>query len=237
VNFSRAFTFAFEDRDWLAKLLITFIVTVAAVLLTIFLVGFALWAALLGYYAELVRNVRIGAPQPLPRWDNFSLKMSRGGSILVAYLVYNIPNILLGACIGFTAPQMSDSFTGTGITLLVVCCVVPMLLLYNLIIWPMLALGVARYNDEQRPNVFFEFGNLFTLAQRNSDATIQYLLWSAVAWIFFIVFGPIPCIGWLAIPALIVPVTGALAGIYVGRVMGKPAAPRAAAPPIAPRRR
>ena len=69
MNFSRAFSYAFEDRDWLAKLLITFIVTVAAVLLTVFLVGFALWAALLGYYAELVRNVRIGAPQPLPRWS------------------------------------------------------------------------------------------------------------------------------------------------------------------------
>lgn len=200
----------------------TFIMTVLA-LLSVFLIGLPALAALLAYYAELVRNIRIGIPQPLPRWDNLEQKMRRGVNILLAYFVYNLPNLLLSGCIALSAPAMGDTFiAGTGVTLLVACCIFPMLLIYNVIIWPMLTLGVARYNDEPRVNVFFEFSYLFALVQQNSSATIQFLLNSALAWFVLTLGALIPCLGWAVVPALIVPVTGALGGEYARQVLGKP---------------
>jgi hypothetical protein len=241
VNFSRAFSYAFEDRDWIAKLVMTFVMTLGAALLTPLLIGLALWAALLGYQAELVRNIRSGIPNPLPRWDNLSEKISRGGNILAAVIVYNIPNAILGCCVFTLSPTIGDTFTGAGVTLGLACCVIPMLLIYNLVTWPMLALGMGRYIDEGRVGVYFEFQHLFQMIQQNTDATIQYLLSSLLANIVFALFAIIPCIGWVAVPALAMPVHGALTGQYVGRVLGKPKAPQQQRPvspaPRAPYRR
>ena len=97
MDIMRALTYAFDDRDWVTKLGITLIITAISALLTPVFVGLLGWAALLGYAVELVRNVRRGSSTPLPAWDNFNRYIATGTNVLIAVIVYSLPNMLLAA--------------------------------------------------------------------------------------------------------------------------------------------
>ena len=222
MNFSRAFTYAFDDRDWLVKLLVGAAITLLAILLTVPLVGLALWALLLSYLVLLVRNVRAGVPQPLPAWSNFGKLLGDGLPVLGAVVVYSLPNLLLTACIATLSGSLSQSFTGATTSLGLACCVLPLTFAYNAITWPMLALAIARHGERREAGVLFDFAGLFTLVRANGEASIQYVLWSLLASILFILLALIPCAGWLAVPALALPVHGYLMGQYAARVLGRP---------------
>jgi hypothetical protein len=95
-------------------------------------------------------------------------------------------------------------------------------IIYNLITWPMLALGLARYAEEGIIGVFFQFGDLFGAMRSNMNATIQWILFSFIVNLIFGVLGAIPCIGWLAVPALAIPVHGYLVAQYADLIEEKP---------------
>jgi hypothetical protein len=224
VNFTRAFSYIFDDRQWPNKLGITLLVTAAALLLTPVIIGLGLWMILLGYQSDLVRNWRAGVPNPLPRWGQWETHLRVGANILGATLVYNLPNILLTCCVGFIAPSMGATFTGAGISLISICCVIPLLLAYNCVAWPMLALGMALYQDERNIGVYFQFNRLFGLARQYSDLTLRYVLWSAVAGLALGLLSA-TVVGLVASLALSIPVIGALMGQYTVRIVGKPRLP------------
>lgn len=231
MNVSRAFTFAFDDRDWPVKLLATLAVTLGTVVLVPVLVGFVLWAVLLSYQADVLRRVRAGQ-RGLPVWGDIGGRVQRGAPLLAATLVYNLPNILLGCCFWGLSPALGQTFTGTGVTLVALCCLVPVLLAYNLAMSPVLALGIARYADERRAGVLFEVGTLGGLARRQQSASVAYLLAALLANIVFVFLVMLIGIGWLMIFALFAPVHGFLMGEYAARVLGRPAAPPPARQPL-----
>jgi len=223
VDLSRAFSYIFEDEEWIPKLAITVALVWIGGLLTPVLVGLVAFAALAGYTVDLVRNLRDGSPRPLPRWDNYGEKISKGGSVLVAAFVYGLPNALIGCCMWlFGAVVGNQSLVGGGLNLALACCAVPLLLVFNLISWPMLALGLARYAEEGNIGVFFQFGDLFGTLQRQIGVTIQWVLLSLLVNIALGVVGAIPCLGWVAAPALALPVHGFLLGQFAGLVDDKP---------------
>ena len=231
MNFSRAFTYAFDDRDWLVKLLVCAILTLLAIVLTIPLVGLALWALLLSYLVLLVRNVRAGVARPLPAWSNFGKMFSDGLPVLGAAVIYNLPNLLLSACIATLSGSLGQSFTGATTSLGLACCVLPLTFVYNAITWPMLALAIARHGERREAAVLFDFAGLFTTVRANGEASIQYVLWSMLATILFILLALIPCAGWVAVPALALPVHGYLMGEYAARVLGRPRPVQTRQPP------
>jgi hypothetical protein len=222
VDLGRALGYAFEDEEWLPKLAILVIVTLASVLLLPVLVGFLGLALLAGYLVDLVRNVRDGHPRPLPRWDRYGDLIARGGNVLVGAFVYALPNALVSCCLWFFAASAGDSLIGGGINTLLLCCSVPLLLLYIVIVSPMLALGIARYAEEGNIGVFFQFGDLFGTMQRQSSITLQYILYTFIVNILLGFVGVIPCIGWVAAPALAIPVHGYLIGRYAELADDKP---------------
>jgi hypothetical protein len=220
VDISRAFLFAFDDKQWVEKL----VLVVAATLLS-FIPFFGLigTAALLGYSVQIVENMRSGEPNPLPRWDNFGDLIARGGNVLVAYIVYMLPNVLAVCCIA-TLPGVvgnNELFSG-GFTAIILCCLLPILLIYNLIAWPMLALGTIRYSEIGKINVFFEFGDLLAALQRNSSLTIQWIVFTFLANLVIGLFNVIPCLGWIVSLALTVPVQSHLLGQFAVLLDDKP---------------
>jgi hypothetical protein len=82
VDIGRAFTFPFDDEDWVGKLVMVIVWTLVAAIPLIGLVGAA---ALAGYVVELLRNMRRGDENPLPRWDNLGEKITDGANVLVAF--------------------------------------------------------------------------------------------------------------------------------------------------------
>jgi hypothetical protein len=222
VDIGRALGYAFEDEEWLPKLAIIVIVTFASGLLLPVLVGFVGLALLAGYSVDLVRNVRDGQPRPLPRWDNYGDLIAKGGNVLVAWFVYLLPNVLVGCCLWLFGASAGDSLVGGGLSTLLICCAFPLILLYNVIVWPMLSLGLARYAEEGNIGVFFQFSDLFATMQRQSSVTLQYILYSFIVNIILGVVGAIPCVGWVAVPALSIPVFGYLIGQYAELADDKP---------------
>lgn len=217
MEITRAFSYAFDDKEWTSKLALLAIIAFASVITSPLLVGLVGWALLLGYYVDLVRNLRDGQPTPLPRWDRYGDKIAQGASVLTAAFVYSLPNFLVVCCVATTSNFWGDNFTGSFIGFGTIFCLMPVLLIYNLATWPMLALGTARYAEERNIGVYFQFGDLFATLRQNLNVTLQWALYAFIANLVIGMIGAIPCIGWAVAPALAIPVqaylTAALGGL------------------------
>ena len=89
MSISKAFTFLFEDDEWIVK------IAIAAVLTLIPIVG---WIPLIGWMLEIGRRVATGRADVLPAWDDLSTYAIRGIKAFVVSLVYAIPYLLLFSC-------------------------------------------------------------------------------------------------------------------------------------------
>ena len=220
VDIGRAVSYIFEDREWTPKLLVSAGIALAG-LIGVILLGLGpiiAWSLLLGYAVELVRNVRDNHPIPLPRWDNYGEKFRKGGTVLAAVFVYNLPNLLPACCYATTAPFWRDNFFGSAIGFVVICCIVPLILIYNVVTWPMLALGIARYADEENVGVFFQFGDLFRTVFRHSGVTVQWIIYTLIVNFVLAIVAAVPCIGSAAAPALAIPIHGYLLAQFAAQV-------------------
>ncbi|MBI5668368.1 MAG: DUF4013 domain-containing protein [Chloroflexi bacterium] len=215
MNIGRAFSYAFEDPEISGKLVIMAALGfVGVITLPLLLVGLVAWAALAGYLVDLIRNLNDRRRYPLPRWENYGERISKGGHVLVALLVYNLPNIALVCLVLTTSNFWNEGVLGSSLSLVTLCCLLPLLLVYNLVTWPMLALGLSRYAEENNVVVFFQFGDLFNAVRRQQNLTVQWVLVMIGVSLVFALVLAIPCIGWLLAPALGLPVIGYLTAQY-----------------------
>jgi Protein of unknown function (DUF4013) len=229
MDIMRTLTYVFDDPEWVNKIAITAIITALSIVLTPLFVGLLGWVALAGYTVELVRNVRLGVRDPLPRWDDFNRYLANGFQVATAVVVYSLPNFVLGCVSSFLTQNMNSGLIGSTLVLAFSCCLFPILLIYNLVTVPMLALGLGRYTEDPRINVFFEFSFLLETLRQHIDKVLQFWLAAIVLNIIFFILGVIIVIGWVVIAALLVPVYGMLTGRFVVSVLGglksKPAPP------------
>ncbi len=218
MDIGRAVSYIFEDQEWAPKLLISAMLAFVGTITLPILVGLVAWAALLGYLVELIRNLRDGHPTPMPRWDNYSEKIRRGGGVLTAVILYSLPNLLPLCCSLATSAAPKGMFLSNSTSLLMLCCVLPVLLVYNIVTWPMLALGLARYAEEDNIGVFFQFGDLFNTIRRQLGPTLQWIIFTIIVNFVLGIVAAIPCAGWLAAPALAIPIHGYLLAQFTGQI-------------------
>ena len=121
INYTKAFSFMFEDKSWAVKILLGAIFN----LLTLVLVGIPF---ILGYLLELAKNSSEGKEIPLPEWDNLGDKFTRGLVYLIIVIIYSIPGIILSFipciknCLGplyflamlFILPYITVKYAQTG---------------------------------------------------------------------------------------------------------------------------
>lgn len=216
MDFGRAFTYTFEDKDWVSKLVIT-VLMVFLNIIPIF--GLLATCTLLGYITELTQNIRNGHPRPLPKWNNYGEKTTKGAYVLLAMVIYNLPAILLSIMLYTFSSVLGQSIFGGFAYVVIVCCALPLLFIYTGVTWSMLAIALNRYAESGDNGVFYRFGKLFRTLQQNASLTLQYVLYSIISNVILSLLGAIPCIGWVAAPALYIPVQGYLIGEF-GRQLG-----------------
>jgi len=97
MDIGKAFTFPFEDEDWVKKLII------GAVLMIVPIANFIT----IGYMLRTLRNVAEGREKPLPEWDQWGDDFMKGLLVVVAGFIYSLPIVLvsvitdiLGAVLG-----------------------------------------------------------------------------------------------------------------------------------------
>lgn len=87
-DFTRPFAFVFEDPRWVTKILIGGLFQIAA----IFVIGIFF---VLGYCAQVARNVIAGLAAPLPEWEDLGGYFAEGLRLAGVVFVYTIPFIAI----------------------------------------------------------------------------------------------------------------------------------------------
>ncbi|PJF25775.1 MAG: hypothetical protein CUN53_11065 [Phototrophicales bacterium] len=221
MSLGAAFNAIFQDRDWTTKFLITTLIIFFTGILSPLLIGLVGGILLVGYQVEIARRVRANAPTPLPRWDDYAVFLAEGLPAAIAYFVYMLPIIVAGIVLTLFGQVFSRALIGSLAIALVSCCIVPFTLIYFFTISAMHAIATTIYAQERRAAVYYQIDKLFSLAWRHIADTLQYIIVTFLLGVILALIGLIPCLGWIAAPALGVIVAAILGAQYADTVLGR----------------
>ena len=207
MEFGRAFSFVFDDEEWIKK------VAIAALVSLIPIVGPLLLA---GWGVGVTRRVIRGDATPLPDFSDFGGTLADGFKVAVIGLVYMLPIILVQSCSGgiiaIAGPQVNED-TLTTIIAVSQACFGCLTLLYSIFVGLMLPAAIGKFADTDELKAAFRFGDVFGLVRDNVGAYVIVLLGSLVA-------GLVASLGVIAC-AIGVLFTGAYAAAINGHLTGQ----------------
>ncbi len=206
MDFGKAFSFVFDDQDWIKK------VAIAALVSLIPVVGPLLLA---GWGFEVTRRVIRGEVEPLPDFSDFGGTLANGFKIVVVGFVYMLPVILMQACsqgVLFAGQESADETLMTVLTISTIClsCLTFLYAIAAGLVLPA-AIGNVAATDELK--AAFQFGEVVGLVRDNLGAYIIVLLGGMVA-------GLVASLGVIAC-AIGVLFTGAYAAAINGHLTGQ----------------
>ena len=211
MDFLRAFTYTFNDRHWLKKLAE---LSLFLVLCLVPVIGLICLCALLGYLAAIIHNVSNDYPRPLPTWNHIGEDIVKGLPVLLAIIIYHLPPVILLLLLYAFRSAIAVSLFG-GITFIgVLTALLPLLLLYLVFAWSMLANGLVRYAETWERDSFYHINTLLRSLQTNAVLTLQWLITTAAASIILAALFPVALLGLV----MFVPVQGYLTGNYGRRL-------------------
>lgn len=185
MDFGKAFTFMFDDPEWVRKLGIGVIVGLVAALLSPILIGLVPAIMVLGYSLDVLRNVNNGRERPLPEWEDWGGFLARGFKLVIAFFVWSLPLILImiPIIIGAALAGNQNGNTGAGTafgTLFIVCssCLMVLWGLFLALISPAIYIRLAATD---RLSAAFEIGKLWELTRDNLGNIILAILLTIVA--------------------------------------------------------
>jgi len=175
MDIGKAFSFVFDDENWIVKVLI------GGVLSLIPLVGQIL---LYGYGLEVMKNAIRGQSTPLPEWDDWGGKLVKGIMYFVISFVYALPIIILGGCFGLLMAAIGSTASEDAINIISSLggtCFGGFALLYGILIALTLPSALGRYLETDELGAAFRFGEVFALVRDNIGTWIIALVVSWVA--------------------------------------------------------
>jgi hypothetical protein len=148
INYTKAFSFMFEDKNWAVKILLGAVFN----LLTLVLIGIPF---VLGYLLELAKNSSEGKEIPLPEWDNLGDKFVKGLVYTIIVIIYSIPGIIFSfiPCIKY--------------------CLGPLYFLALLFILPYITVKYAQTGSFED---VFRFNEIFDFVKKNINNLIIVVL-------------------------------------------------------------
>ena len=173
MNYSSAFSYVFEDKDWLSKILI------AGLIALIPIVG---WIYITGWMIEIIRRVNAGRTDILPA-THFQEFLSLGFKCVIVCLVYSIPVIILssfslffGHLLENTSSDFLTVFSASasclfGLINFVVAIVI------SLVCFP----AMIRLAETDSISESLKFGEIFTITKNNIKLFLMLFLIDIVA--------------------------------------------------------
>ena len=191
MDFTRALTFPFDDDEWLKKLGIGVIISLAGVLLSFLVLIPLLAMAVLfaGWRYEIMKRVKNNDPVPLPDWD-FGALFSKGLTLFGAQLVYQIPTIIF-ACIasviwllpllGANSNNSNAAGALAGVSGIIIICCSCIIVLYAIVAAIVYFGGLIRFLDNEQFSTFFQFGDNIAIVRNNAGDFGMVLLYLILA--------------------------------------------------------
>ena len=159
MDFGLAFSYVFEDEDWVKKLAV-------ASVLCLTVIGII---PVLGWGLEVIRRVIKEEPEPLPDWSEFGQYFVKGLLILLVIFIYNLPITVLGACnagAGTLLGNMGEDFAAPVIWILT-SCLSCLYILYGLGVSLILPAALGNYAASGEFGSVFKLGEIFKIVKDN----------------------------------------------------------------------
>ena len=175
MDFGKAFSYPFEDQDWLKK------VGVAALIVLIPVIGQLLIA---GWGFEITRRLIKGDPAPLPDWSEFGEMIGSGLKVAVVWFAYMLPVILLQVCLQVAILGSAESLDNDALTAglsFVVFCISCLVFIYALIMALIVPAALGNMAAKSELSAAFRFGEVFGLVRAQPGAYVMVLLGGMVA--------------------------------------------------------
>jgi len=165
MNFTKAFTFIFEDRRWFEKLLTPLLVT---------LIPFIGWIVVAGYVQRVIRNVVDHQEEPLPEL-NFGDDLSRGFKVFLANLIFSIPIVLLMVILILPLAFSRNESNATFFALLFAIFGIVVSFLYAILLAVLLPASNANLAIKGNLGAAFDFKTIFAMFKNNFKAWLLVL--------------------------------------------------------------
>jgi hypothetical protein len=170
MNIGKAFTYVFEDPDYIKK------IGIAALMSLIPVAGVFI---LLGWSIEITRRVIRGEQWPLPEWNDYGRLFMQGLKAFGLSFVYLLPVILINACVQISSIPLQASLDNetmamafSGIMLVGACLTIILAIAVSLLLVP--ALGI--YADTDNLGAAFRLGDVFGLLRANVSAYLMAIV-------------------------------------------------------------
>jgi hypothetical protein len=201
MDFGKAFTFMFDDPNWLRKLGIGTLVGLLGIVLMPILIGVIPLLMVVGYTLDALRNVVDGKEFPMPEWNEWGGFLIRGVKLTIALLVWSLPLfiIMIPLFIG-AALTGNHNNSGTAFGVLLITCSSCLMFLWGLFFWLISPAIYIRLAVTGRLGAAFEVGKLWALTRDNLGNVILALILVFVAGLIAAVVGSLGmllCVGFL----------------------------------------
>ncbi len=179
MEFGKAFSFQFEDSDWIKKIVIMGLVTLIPIIGQL---------VLLGWMVDIIKKVIDHEPLTLPNLD-FGRQLSRGWGVFVIGLVYAIPIIVVGiiqavasAIVGGIAGNNSDMVEVAGVIVAILSiCFGLLYLIYGIVLALVMPIAYGKYAEFGTIGSAIKFGEVISMARKVIGPLFIVLLGSIVA--------------------------------------------------------
>jgi len=183
MDFGKAFTYMFQDPNWIAKLGIGTLLVLVGIVLSPLLIGFLPLLIVTGYSLVALDNVRLGHEHPLPEWQDWGKFFMLGLKLFVALFIWALP-VIIGFVPVLAGSVLTDNgnSSGTGpIAALLIICGSCLMILWGLFIALLTPAIYARLAATNRFGAAFELGKIWEFTRDNLGNVIVaiVLVWLA----------------------------------------------------------
>jgi hypothetical protein len=201
MDIGKAFVFMFQDPEWLRKIAIGIVVALVGLVLSPILIGLIPLIMVAGYSLDVTYNVIQRREHPLPDWDDWGRFLIRGLKLVVVFLIWAIPLIIVALPIGIGAAFMSgDANNGGGALsvfgLMFQLCGGCLAILWGLVIALFTPALYARLAVTDQIGKCFDFAGLWAYTRDNIGNVIIAIL---LVWLAGLIASIIAPLGVIAI--------------------------------------
>jgi len=161
MDFGKAFSYPFEDRDWLKKIGIAALITLIPVIGTLLVAGWGI---------EITRRVIRQDPEPLPDWTEFGEMLGDGFKVMVVWFTYLLPVFLLEVCALVPVLVNPDLINDETVITLIMICINCLVFIYALVLAFIVPAALGNMTVKNELRAAFRFGEVFGLVRSQPGA-------------------------------------------------------------------
>jgi hypothetical protein len=163
MDLGKAFSFVFDDSEWIKKVLIAAAVSLIPVIGQIVLLGWGMTVT-----QRILRN----DPELLPDWSGFGEYLGLGFKAFLVMLVYMIPVFILSAPSSILASFVEDETMATIVTVVSILCSC-LTIIYSIALALLLPAAFGMVAETESIGAGFKLGEIFGMVKDNISAYLM----------------------------------------------------------------